>query len=67
MAATITHEHRITIDGAAWVIFAEVRNGMTAERWRIAAVSGEDWRIWATSHASRKEAFDKLYLVALAL
>jgi hypothetical protein len=65
MAATIVREHRISIDGAEWVVFSEVRNGAPAERWRLAAVLGNDWRVCPTSHVSRKEAFDKLYLVAL--
>jgi len=64
MAASITQEHRISVDGTDYVIFAEIRNGCTAERWRIAVVTGGDWRVCASSHVSRKEAFDCLYLLA---
>lgn len=64
MAATITQEHAVSIEGTDYVIFAEIRNGAPAERWRIAIVCGGDWRVCASSHCSRKEAFDSLYLLA---
>lgn len=65
MAANITQEHRLSIDGRDYVLFAETRNGAPAERWRIAIVCGGEWRVCASSHPSRKEAFDKLYLLAI--
>lgn len=65
MAATIVHEHLITIDNKEFAVFAEVRNGAPAERWRIAIIVGGDWKVCSSSHVSRKEAFDALYLLAL--
>ena len=66
MAATITQEHHISIDGKPYVVFAEIKNAAPVERWRLATVNGGDWTVVASSHASRKEAYDALYLLALA-
>lgn len=63
MAANIIKEHHIVIDGLAWVIFSERRNGAPAERWKVARVSEDgSWIVPLPSHASLKEAFDRLYL-----
>ena len=50
----------------AWVIFSERRVGQPTDRWKVARV-GEDggWIVPLPSHASLKEAFDRLYLQTL--